>query len=99
MSEIIEDATSGPRAQGNPSGGAGLGETPCSKPTMKEMSDTPETDEFTKSCYLQMGDLIRLVKKLEKERDEARSAADEWRIKAATLSGCDTYYLFPWEKP
>ncbi len=42
MSESIEDATSDPKAQGNPSGGAGLGETPCSKPTMKDMSDSQD---------------------------------------------------------
>lgn len=42
----------------------------------REMSDTPETDEFAKSSYPQIADLISLVKKLERERDEARREAE-----------------------
>jgi|DEB0MinimDraft_10_1074344.scaffolds.fasta_scaffold20377_4 hypothetical protein len=41
------------------------------------MSDTPETDELAKSSYLQIADLISLVKKLERERDEARKLIED----------------------
>lgn len=109
MSEIIEDATSGPRAQGNPSGGAGLGETPCSKPTMKEMSDTPETDEaaFVAKQWERpkWGDeiyhdvvTIEFAEKLERERDEARREAEMARDVIDQIRVSSDRTILPWEK-
>jgi len=42
ISKSIEDAISDPKAQGNPSGGSGLGATPCSRELLTDLVDALE---------------------------------------------------------
>jgi hypothetical protein len=62
-------------------------------------SDTPETDKLLADAtgYPHPMDAVDLARKLERERDEARKQADEWREYAVSCYDGYSYAPFKWE--
>ena len=67
------------------------------------MSNTPETDTLSKECYQHQDiwetirQMRKLAEKLERERDEARKLAVQWRGAFWRDGSAPPGAAFPWE--
>jgi hypothetical protein len=70
------------------------------------MSDTPETDAWRKewagdSQYADpiVDDAVEIMRRMEKERNESRELAEQWRDSSLWVSNRMEPKAFPWEIP